>query len=263
MDDIPVGGPANLSDLERERLRKAAAENRKLQSAGRLPTGQLPSPVSTLEVSDRQALRPPDILRHDPSILQPVDNMPKDVRSRATTCPFSGRLLTMLPMGESFRLKGFSWTSMPFANTAAAEAALGTWLGMLESVPAVVYLRKDPWSGQDIEPVRVGLNGWQYRGEGWSSALFKSEENARHWFSIRMGKAPIFGPDALLAFKKEAKDADDDGNAAHLEELAAQKSTEEHLREEFDRRGLFSAPKTTRTTSFGNLLNLRTGKKMR
>lgn len=137
------------------------------------------------------------------------------------TCPFSAKPVQFLLFKGSVRARGLGWLSAPVLRDALPDlvARCKQRVDRSEKVPATVYLRHDPFSGEALEPVAAANNnGYEYRGAFWVSQLFRSAENARHWFSIRGGRAPVFGPDVVAAIAADMEKAEDDGEAVRRED---------------------------------------------
>lgn len=113
----------------------------------------------------------------------------------AKICPFSGGLLTLVP-GPGVRFKGFGFYTKVFASLAEAGRTLSQRDSAREKTPATVYLKRCPWTGQELE-LEASDHGFRWIGPFWASQYFKKREHAHHWFSIRGGTKPIFGPDAV------------------------------------------------------------------
>lgn len=112
----------------------------------------------------------------------------------ALVCPFSNMSLTPVP--GMLRFKGFGFHTKVFRDAAEVQRCLGVRDAKPEPVPATVYLRRCPWTGQVLEPQRDS-HGWFWKGPFWRSQSFRKREHAHHWFSIRGGRKPVFGPDAV------------------------------------------------------------------
>lgn len=238
-DEIPVGGDPRLTDADRQRLRDEAARAR---ASGGIMRGP---PVGSFETT-REALQPPGFIVEAAQAAAPLNPIvvPSNLLERSGTCPFSGRSLgdPLVDVASgTIRVRGYAWTSRPFRSIDELRQTLGMWYGMSEPTPATRYLYMDPWTGERLEPVKLSA-GWQYRGKAWSSSIFKSQENAFHWFSIRLGRAPLFGPNSLLILREALNHEPDDGEALHLKELKANQEQAEYMTEEFNRRGIFAKP---------------------
>lgn len=145
----------------------------------------------------------------------------------AMVCPFSNQSLTPVP--GMLRFKGFGFYTKVFRSGQEATQCLGARDANPEPVPATVYLRRCPWTGTVLEPQRDS-RGWYWKGPFWRSQSFKKREHAHHWFSIRGGRKPVFGPDAVeLAAGKTLTDGEEAAREAQETIRDAQQAAGERL----------------------------------
>jgi hypothetical protein len=169
------------------------------------------------------------------------------VRVRASLlCPFGNRPMEFMLFHGSVRARGFAWLSKPFTREQmpAMMDLLAQRASAPEKTPATVYLKKCPWTGAVLELLKCSA-GFEYRFPGLgASQAFRSAENARHWFSIRGGVAPIFGPDVIQAMVDHDRAGEDDGETVRREEQRSMDESMENLEERMRPRtpGIITAP---------------------
>lgn len=125
-------------------------------------------------------------------------------------CPFTGRSVELQHTTLGWIIKGDNYVVGPAVSRGALIKAFSQRIGEEEAPPLKSAIKRLPWSGEDVEVVKVGdQHEWLVRGPKFVMGPFKFEKDAVVAFCTRRGIEPLFKDPKITVAYPEPPRTDD------------------------------------------------------